>query len=215
MQKPLFAIEGGQQQEIRVYGQEYEESETGSEASGLQAETGATEPLTEPGTVAARLLQNQGILDQEQTSWTLLHHEALKCSDGSDAVFIRNPTASKLGYRVMNPYLYRNIRSAGSTLKELASLIGSPPDWENRYEEIVTLHNGYLMAQFNQFRGLPEHTSEADNFWLPPQTDLFPIITFLFTASGACSYCRLGQKESNRLFDGQPVPLLRYRLRFD
>ena len=67
----------------------------------------------------------------ESSAW-LLAPQTWKTAEGSDVVLIRKPTASNLSHRLLNPFISRNIQTAG-TLGDLASLLNTPDDWEARY----------------------------------------------------------------------------------
>jgi hypothetical protein len=94
----------------------------------------------------------------ERSSW-LLEPQTWKITEGIDVVLVRKPTASNLSHRLLNPFIYRNIQNVG-TLDALATLLGSPQDWETKYNQVVG--DGRIIRMLNRFIALPEDTSEAD-----------------------------------------------------
>lgn len=76
--------------------------------------------------ISTRLEQNQLYMDQQITlpsgenSARILEPQTWKTAEGLDVVLIRKPTASNLSHRILNPFIYRNIQSAG-TLNDLAA----------------------------------------------------------------------------------------------
>jgi hypothetical protein len=72
---------------------------------------------------------------------------------------IKKPTASNLSHRLLNPFIYRNIQTAG-TLDDLASLLDTPDDWEVRYNQVVA--NGRIIRKLNRFSALPDDAAESD-----------------------------------------------------
>ena len=143
---------------IRTYSTYYADSDTESEGEAqFEAETGNEEQ----DSVATRLRQNQIYMDRQISSgnpaW-ILEHQNWLASEDLNVVLIRKPTASNLGHRLLNPFIYRNIGNVG-TLNDLAELLRVPDDWEGRYNQIV--QDGYLLQRMNDFRNLPEDTMES------------------------------------------------------
>lgn len=83
---------------IRTYPKDYAESDTESEA----------EVQFEVDTV------NEG----KSSAW-ILEHQYWNTTENTPFVLIRNPTASNLSHRLLNPFIYRNIQNVGS-LDDLA-----------------------------------------------------------------------------------------------
>ena len=72
---------------------------------------------------------------------------------------IRKPTASNLSHRLLNPFIYRNIQTAG-TLNDLAILLDTPDDWEVRYNQVVA--DGRIIRKLNRFSALADDAAESD-----------------------------------------------------
>ncbi len=147
---------------IRTYPEDYAASDSESEHAA-QFENEIEDEETH--SVAARLLQNQQYMDQQITSqpgdhsvW-VLEPQHWKADDGLDVILVRKPTASNLSHRLLNPHIYRNIQKVG-TLQELAILLETPLDWEDRYNQIV--EDGYIIYKMILFRSLEDNTSESD-----------------------------------------------------
>jgi hypothetical protein len=147
---------------IRTYKEYHAQSDTESEG---EAHFEVDTDIDEQNSISTRLEQNQLYMDRqfapisgESSAWTL-DPQSWKTTEGSDVVLIRKPTASNLSHRLLNPFIYRNIRAAG-TLDELSSLLDTPKDWEVRYNKVVG--DGYIIDQMNDFRNLPDDTLESD-----------------------------------------------------
>ena len=147
---------------IRTYPKDYAQSDTESEGEA-QFEVDAEDE--EQNSISARLQQNQQYMDQqitppsgENSAW-ILEAQAWKTAEGSDVVLIRKPTASNLSHRLLNPFIYRNIHTAG-TLDDLASLLDTPDDWEVRYNQVVA--DGRIIRKLNRFSALVDDTLESD-----------------------------------------------------
>jgi hypothetical protein len=119
----------------------------------------------EQNSISTRLQQNQQYMDQkitppsgENSAW-ILEPQAWSATENSPVVLIRKPTASNISHRPLNPFIYRNIQTAG-TLDDLASLLDTPDDWEVRYNQVVG--DGYIINQMNDFRNLTDDTLESD-----------------------------------------------------
>jgi hypothetical protein len=96
-----------------------------SEAGGLSDE----EEAPEEGDAVPngeRLILNKEKFAEECKSWTL--------KSIGDTIFIQSPGASKLGYGLMHPGVYRNIQPID--MKGLAELLGTPENWEEVAEEV-------------------------------------------------------------------------------
>jgi hypothetical protein len=147
---------------VRTYPEDYGASDTESEHDA-QFENETEDEETH--SVQTRLLQNQQYMDQQITSqlgarsaWAL-EPQHWKADDDSDVILIRKPTASNLSHRLLNPHIYRNIQDAGS-LNDLAILLETPLDWEERYNQVV--EDGYIIDKMNRFRNLQDNTPESD-----------------------------------------------------
>ena len=119
----------------------------------------------EQNSISARLEQNQQYMDQqinppsgENSAWKL-ETQTWKTTENRPVVLIRKPTASNMSHRLLNPFIYRNIKNVG-TLNDLAALLDTPDDWEARYNQVVA--NGYIINQMDSFRNLPHDTLESD-----------------------------------------------------
>jgi hypothetical protein len=147
---------------VRTYPEDYAASDTESEHDPhFENETEDEETISVP----ARLLQNQQYMHQQITShkgepsaW-VLEPQNWKADDDSDVILIRKPTASNLSHRVLNPHIYRNIQNLG-TLDDLAILLETQLDWEERYNQVVD--DGYIVDKMNNFRNLQDNTPESD-----------------------------------------------------
>ena len=147
---------------IRTYPKDYAQSDTESEG---EAQFEVDTEDEEQNSISSRLQQNQQYMDQqitptsgENSAW-IFEPQAWETAEGSDVVLIRKPTASNLSHRLLNPFIYRNIQTAG-TLDDLASLLDTPHDWKVFYNEVVG--DGYIIDQMNDFRNLPDDTPESD-----------------------------------------------------
>ena len=150
---------------IRTYAKDYAQSDTESEGEA-QFEVDSEDEEQNP--ISTRLQQNQQYMDQqitppsgENSSW-ILEPQTWKTAEGSDVVLIRKPTASNLSHRLLNPFIYRNIQTAG-TLDDLSSLLDTPDDWEVRYNQVVA--DGRIIRNMEDFRNLPDDTAESDIQW--------------------------------------------------
>ncbi|EPZ36494.1 hypothetical protein O9G_005506, partial [Rozella allomycis CSF55] len=136
---------------------DYAPSDTESEGE-LQSEVDTED---EDQSISTRLQQNQQYMDQQldaPSTW-ILEPQTWQTTEGTNAVLIRKPTASKMPHRLINPYIYRNIQNLG-TLDDLAVLLDTPDDWEQRYNRIVT--DGRIIRKLNRFISLPDDAHEAD-----------------------------------------------------
>jgi hypothetical protein len=145
---------------IRTYPNDYAQSDTESEAQF--EEDSEDEDQT---SIATRLMENQLYMDQkitppseENSAWKL-EPQTWKTAEGANVVLIRKPTASNLSHRLLNPFIYRNIHSAG-TLDDLASLLDTPDDWEVRYNQVVA--DGRIIRKLNRFSALADDAAESD-----------------------------------------------------
>ena len=150
---------------VRTYPGDYAETdtETDTETEGelhYEEDTENEELIS----VSTRLEQNQQFMDRQVTSLSgensgwILEPQLWKTTEDTQVILIKNPTASNLSHRLLNPFIYRNIRSAG-TLDDLAKLLDSPSDWEVRYNQVV--EDGRIIRKLNRFSELPEDTLES------------------------------------------------------
>lgn len=147
---------------IRTYPTDYAQSDTESEG---EAQFEADTEDEEQHSISTRLGQNQQYMDQqitppsgENSAW-ILEPQTWKTAEGSDVVLIRKPTASNLSHRLLNPFIYRNIHTAG-TLNDLAILMDTPDDWEVRYNQVVA--DGRIIRKLNRFGSLADDAAESD-----------------------------------------------------
>ena len=147
---------------IRTYPKDYAQSDTESEG---EAQFEVDTEDEEQNSISTRLQQNQLYMDQkitqssgENSAW-LLAPQTWKTAEGSDVVLIRKPTASNLSHRLLNPFIYRNIHTAG-TLDDLASLLDTPDDWEVFYNQVVA--DGRIIRKLNRFSALDDDAAESD-----------------------------------------------------
>jgi hypothetical protein len=146
---------------IRVYPHDYAQSDTESEAEAQYEEVTDDE---EQHSISARLQQNQLYMDQQiappsgVSSW-ILEPQSWTITEGSPVILIRKPTVSNLSHLHLNPFIYRSIQSAG-TLTDLARLLDTPGDWEERYDSVVA--DGYIIHSLNLFRDLADDNAESN-----------------------------------------------------
>ncbi len=123
----------------------------------------------EQHSIPTRFQQNQQYMDLQispPSAW-ILEPQDWQSTEGTDVVLIRKPTASNLSHRLLNPFIYRNIRNVG-TLDDLAVLLEKPNDgedqkpndWEDRYNQVVA--DGDIIQDMDDFRNLPDDTAESD-----------------------------------------------------
>ncbi|KAJ2993465.1 hypothetical protein HDV02_002408 [Globomyces sp. JEL0801] len=147
---------------IRTYPTDYAQSDTESDGEAqFEVDTEDEDQLSP----SIGLEQNQRYMDQqislpsgENSAW-ILEPQTWKTAEGSDVVLIQKPTASNLSHRLLNPFIYKNIQTAGD-LNNLAMLLGTPDDWEVRYNQVVA--DGHIIQEMNYFRDLPDDTLESD-----------------------------------------------------
>ena len=146
---------------IRTYPNNYAASDTESEG---EAQFEVDTEDEEEHAISTRLRQNQEYMDEqiappsgENSAW-ILEPQTWQTSDGTDVVLIRKPTASNMSHRLLNPFIYRNIRNLG-TLDDLAALLDTPDDWEERYNQVVADRD--ILRDMDDFRSLPDETAEA------------------------------------------------------
>ena len=121
--------------------------------------------------ISVRLEQNQQFMDRqinptsgESSSW-ILEPQSWKTTESSEVILstevilIRKPTASNLSHRLLNPFIYRSIQNVGA-LENLASLLCTPEDWADRYNQVV--YDGRILAKLASFRDLPNDAAESD-----------------------------------------------------
>jgi hypothetical protein len=147
---------------IRTYPKDYAQSDTESEG---EAQFEVDTEDEEQNSISSRLQQNQQYMDLqitppsgENSAW-ILEAQSWTTAEGSDVVLIRKPTASNLSHRLLNPFIYRNIQTAG-TLDELATLLDTPDDWQVRYNQVVA--DGRIIRKLNRFSALADDTLESD-----------------------------------------------------
>ncbi|KAJ8331773.1 hypothetical protein QVD99_002020 [Batrachochytrium dendrobatidis] len=146
---------------IRTYPKDYAQSDTESEGEAqLEVDTEDEEQQS----ISTRLQQNQQYMDQQimpPSAW-ILEPQAWQTTEGTDVVLIRKPTASNLSHRLLHPFIYRNVKNIG-TLDDLAALLDTPDDWEERYNQVVA--DGDTIRDMDDFRNLPDDTAESDIQW--------------------------------------------------
>ena len=170
---------------IRTYDDTYY-AETDSE---VEQETHFENDLEEENqSISTRLRQNQDYFDtqlEQQTgtnsAWTV-SRQPWKTADEKDVILIKRPTASCLSHRLLNPYIYRNIKDVGS-LDNLASLLEAPNDWESIYKTVVAKR--FVVDKLNQFIALPDSTLEATI-----QNEFNGIVHFVSAALGSCIFSK-------------------------
>ncbi|KAI9339391.1 hypothetical protein BDR26DRAFT_862349 [Obelidium mucronatum] len=150
---------------IRTYPKDYAASDTESEREA-QFEVDSEDEAQQ--SISTRLQQNQQFMDQqiippsgENSAW-ILEPQPWQTSEGTDVVLIRKPTASNLSHRLLNPHIYRHFKNAG-TLVDLAVLLYTPDDWEERYNQVVA--DGDILRDLDDFRSLPDDTAESTIQW--------------------------------------------------
>ena len=140
-----------------IYAEPYETSEsdaTENEASEIEEERGLNEEQ--------RLTSNQSFMDDQilqnkPIPWSLLQTDNLT-TDGAPVILIEKPTASQLKHQLLNPYIYMNLKKI-DTLNDLASLLDTPSDWEDTYQQKIAT-NADVIGHLNRLRSLPDGTTE-------------------------------------------------------
>jgi len=147
---------------VRTYPENYAGTDSESEEEA-QFEGDAEDTVHCP--ILTRLHQNRQYMDNQitpvngQPSAWVLEPQNWPTSQGTNVVLVRKPTASNLSHRLLNPFIYRNIGNVGS-LDALATLLGTPTDWEVTYDRIV--NDNRIPNQLRLFSDFPDDTSEAD-----------------------------------------------------
>jgi hypothetical protein len=142
---------------IRTYPIEDTFSDPGSETAQLiewESEDEDQLPIQD------RLTQNQEYMDRQlalrgEGKWNLLPTPDVMPLQ-PDVMLIVKPTASYMSHRLLNPYVYRNIRNLG-TLQDLADLLNTPNDWESHYNRVIRID-----SKMDEFENLPEDAPEID-----------------------------------------------------
>ena len=93
----------------------------------------------------------------ESSAW-IMEQQNWNTAENTPVVLIRKPTASNLSHCLLNPFIYRNIQNVGS-LDDLAALLGTPNDWQERCNQVVA--DGEIILEMDDFRNLPEETAES------------------------------------------------------
>jgi len=147
---------------VRTYPNYY--ADTDSESEG-EAQFEVDTDDEEQSSISARLQQNMQYTDRqitpasgEDSAW-LLEPQTWQTTDGIDVVLVRKPAASNLSHRLLNPFIYRNIQTAG-TLNDLAILLDTPDDWELRYNQVVA--DGRIIRKLYRFSALADDAAESD-----------------------------------------------------
>jgi len=189
---------------IRTYPEDYAQSDTESEG---EAQYEVDTEDEEQNSISSRLQQNQQYMDQqitppsgENSAW-ILEPQAWKTAEGSDVILIKKPTASNLSHRLLNPFIYRNIQTAG-TLDDLASLLDTPHDWEVFYNQVVA--DGYIIEDMNDFRNLPDDTLESDI-----QSEFIGLVSSI----ASCLRIRIRPKSETKIIVGGILARYQYDLR--
>ncbi|KAI9337242.1 hypothetical protein BDR26DRAFT_981135 [Obelidium mucronatum] len=103
-------------------------------------------------------MDQQIIAPSGESAW-ILEAQPWQTTEGTGVILIRKPTAFNLLHRLLNPHIYRNIKDVG-TLDELAALLDTPDNWEERYNQVVG--DGYMIRTLNRFHDLANDTAESD-----------------------------------------------------
>ena len=159
---PEVRLSSTETRPVRIYATDYADSDNESER---EAQSEVDSENEEQYSISTRLQQNQQYMDNQitppsgQRSNWVLEPQSWTTSDGIKVVLVRKPTASNLSHRLLNPFTYRNIQNVG-TLDALATLLETPANWEESYNQIV--QNRLILGKFTRFTRLPENTLEAD-----------------------------------------------------
>jgi hypothetical protein len=147
---------------VRTYPKDYAASDTESEGEAhFEVDTIEEE---EQHSISRRLQQNQEYMDQQTTplagenSGWMLEPQSWETTEGTPVVLITQPAASNMSHRLLNPFIYRNIRNVG-TLNDLAALLDTPDDWEERCNNVIA--DSRIVSQMEYFRNLPDDTAES------------------------------------------------------
>ena len=136
---PEVRLSSTETRPVRIYATDYADSDNESER---EAQSEVDSENEEQYSISTRLQQNQQYMDNQitppsgQRSNWVLEPQSWTTSDGIKVVLVRKPTASNLSHRLLNPFTYRNIQNVG-TLDALATLLETPANWEESYNQIV------------------------------------------------------------------------------
>ena len=102
--------------------------------------------------------ENQRLLRTGTKSDWIVKAQKNKTSKGETVELISRPTASNLSHRLLNPYIYRNIKEIES-LNHLATLLETPNEWESIFNTLMSKR--IIAEEFQIFNELPDDASEA------------------------------------------------------
>ncbi|KAJ3316531.1 hypothetical protein HDV06_003312 [Boothiomyces sp. JEL0866] len=142
--------------EIRAYDDDEESiHSTHTEDSKVQMED---EETPESDDIAQRFTQNEQFMEDAIEQWEKKPLQK-RTKSGLPIVLIVKPTASKMSHRLLNPYIYRNIKDVGD-LTGLAAMLNTPPNWEELYNQVVEKRS--VTESLDELRNLPAGTRESN-----------------------------------------------------
>lgn len=101
-----------------------------------------------------RLSHNMKYMEPLVEGWERIEREASQ----PEIYSVSHPTASKLQYHCLNPFIYRRIGPIGS-LDDLSAMLESPPDWAITFANITK--DCVLQRQLDAFRSRAFESAEA------------------------------------------------------
>ena len=133
-------------------------------------------------TTDERLAQNKDYMETQIAGWKV----ESQIWENQEFQLIVKPTASKLSHRLLNPFIYRNIKNVG-TLNQLSILLDAPEDWETHYNQVRG--NYVVNNQLEEFRNLADDTYEPRI-----QSMLNTIVSLIGGLLGVVVYARSEKK---------------------
>ncbi|KAJ3253378.1 hypothetical protein HK103_000698 [Boothiomyces macroporosus] len=142
--------------EIRAYDDDEESiHSTHTEDSSAQMEH---EDIPDGDDVALRFTQNEEYMEAEIEQWETRELKKTN-SAGVPIKLVVKPQASKMSHRLLNPYIYRNIKDIDG-LAGLATMLNTPPNWEEKYNQVKEKRT--VIHSLTALRRLPIETRESD-----------------------------------------------------
>ena len=151
---PVFSVHGGIRT-VRVYQTDITSQD--KPADSVNEEFSDESELSKShDVILASLEYNTERLDENISSFKLRN---VSVCDGREICLIERPTASHISHKLLNPYLYRNVKDLGS-LDDFAQFIGAPTSWEYTFEQKVRW-SPVVFKQFRDLQKLPDNAPEA------------------------------------------------------
>ncbi len=105
--------------------------------------------------ISELLDRNIGII-RSSTVITARHPGA---RDDEVILIIKNPTASKMTYKLLHPSTYCNVKDLGD-MSQLALLLDAPVNWKELHDPLV-VENSIVRIAFNNLVSLPDNAEES------------------------------------------------------